>query len=81
MDNSVGKLLGFYNKRWVFSIFESALYSVKTLNIHAIGKTVDIDTNTRLGDSSSLTKKMSFIQSKAVSKSSRTKFAKSDKPI
>ena len=62
------KYRSFYNKRWLFSLFESSLLNAKLLNIQLVGSSqVDQSKSTRIADSASLTKN-TFLLAKALSK-------------
>ena len=64
----------FYNKRWLFSLFESSLLNAKLLNIQLVGSSqVDQSKALRIADSASLTKN-TFILAKALSKKETTEY-------
>lgn len=73
------KYRSFYNKRWLFSLFESSLLNAKVLNIELVGSTqVNQSKSNRIADSASLTKN-TFLLSKALSKKETTEYNDLDK--
>ena len=68
----------FYNKRWLFNLFESGLLNAKLLDIDLISVKAGINTNkTRVGESASITSN-TFILSKKFTKSDTTKYSQLD---